>query len=191
MKSTERPRFCCSDLMRFATSNCVVTSSAVVGSSASNRRGSVESAAVMATRWSITEQDIAKLFAAGLVPGILTVVLYFLVVRCVTTLWPEAGPPADRASWAKRFGSLRRTFGVLVLFLLIIGGLFFGVFTATEAGGIGAVGALCFALLRKKMSIRAFVGSLFEAAETTAMIFAVAFGALVLNQFINLVRHAN
>jgi tripartite ATP-independent transporter DctM subunit len=134
----------------------------------------------------LTEQDIAKLFAAGLIPGVLTVVLYFVVVRSVTAIWPEVGPPADRATWSMRFASLRRTYGVLALFLLIIGGLFFGVFTATEAGGIGAVGALGFAIVRKKMTLRIFWGSLVEAAETTAMIFAVAFGALVLNQFINL-----
>jgi len=134
----------------------------------------------------LTEQDIGKLFMAGVGPGILTLVLYFAVIQIVTRLFPGVGPSAERWSWADRLHALGKTWGVVVLFILVLGGLFLGVFTPTEAGGIGAVGALLFAILRRKMSVRIFVDSLIEAAETTAMIFAVAFGALVLNQFINL-----
>lgn len=134
----------------------------------------------------LAEQDIAKLFMAGLIPGILTVVLYVVVVKAVTALWPSVGPRAEQVSWHDRWSALGRTWGVVVLFALILGGLFFGVFTSTEAGGIGAVGALIFAVLRRKMTVRIFLASLAEGVQTTAMIFAVAFGALVLNQFINI-----
>ncbi len=134
----------------------------------------------------LAEQDIAKLFMAGIVPGILTVLVYIGVVKTVTALWPSVGPQGERASWRARWIALGKTWGVVVLFTLILGGLFFGIFTSTEAGGIGAVGALFFAAIRRKMSFRIFMDSLAEAVETTAMIFAVAFGALVLNQFINI-----
>jgi len=78
-----------------------------------------------------------------------------------------------------------------VLFLVSIGGISFGVFTPTEGGGIGAVGALLFAIARKKMNLRVFFYGLAEAAETTAMIFAIAFGALILNNFVNIAEMPN
>jgi tripartite ATP-independent transporter DctM subunit len=80
---------------------------------------------------------------------------------------------------------------VIVLFLVSIGGISFGVFTPTEGGGIGAVGALLFAIARKKMNLRVFFYGLAEAAETTAMIFAIAFGALILNNFVNIAEMPN
>lgn len=78
-----------------------------------------------------------------------------------------------------------------MLFLVSIGGISFGVFTPTEGGGIGAVGALLFAIARKKMNLRVFFYGLAEAAETTAMIFAIAFGALILNNFVNIAEMPN
>ena len=134
----------------------------------------------------LTEEDVAKLFMAGVVPGLVTVIAYISVIRLVTAIWPHAGPPGERASWNERWRSLYKVWGVLFLFLLIMGGIFLGVFTSTEAGGIGAVGALVFAIIRRKMSWRIFVNSLIEGARTTAMIFTVAFGALILNQFVNI-----
>ncbi|MAF46713.1 MAG: TRAP transporter large permease subunit [Rhodospirillales bacterium] len=134
----------------------------------------------------LTETDIAKLFIGGIIPGLITVVVYIIVISGVVRVWPHLGPPGHRSSWAERFTSLYKVWGVLVLFLLILGGIFFGVFTPTEAGGIGAVGALAFALGRRKMSWERFYASLIEAASITATIFSVAFGALILNQFVNI-----
>jgi C4-dicarboxylate transporter, DctM subunit len=134
----------------------------------------------------LTEEDIAKLFMAGVIPGLITIAAYIAVIRIVTAIWPEIGPPGERTSWHDRLTSLYKVWGVLFLFFLIMGGIFFGIFTSTEAGGIGAGGALIFAILRRKMSWQIFVDSLIEAARTTAMIFTVAFGALILNQFINI-----
>lgn len=134
----------------------------------------------------LTEEDIAKLFVAGIIPGLITVGAYIAVIKIVTAIWPQIGPPGDRASWAHRLKSLYKVWGVLFLFFLIMGGIFFGVFTSTEAGGIGAAGALLFAIIRKRMSLKVFYESLVEGAMTTAMIFTVAFGALILNQFINM-----
>ncbi|HUB97471.1 MAG TPA: TRAP transporter large permease subunit [Stellaceae bacterium] len=134
----------------------------------------------------LTQEDIAKLFLAAIVPALLSVAVYFCVVQVVTLIKPAAGPRAPKAPWGVRMRALAQVWGVLVLFALIMGGITFGVFTATEAGGIGASGALILAILRGKMSWPIFYGSLVEAATTTAMIFTVIFGALVLTQFVNI-----
>jgi C4-dicarboxylate transporter, DctM subunit len=134
----------------------------------------------------LTEQDIAKLFLAAIGPVFVSIAVYFAVVQVVTIVKPRSGPRAERPSWAVRWRSLYKVWGVLTLFALIMGGITFGIFTATEAGGIGATGALLLAILRRKMSWRIFYESLVEAATTTAMVFTVIFGALVLNQFVNI-----
>jgi len=134
----------------------------------------------------LTEQDIAKLFIAAIGPVLASIGVYFAVIRIVTFFKPAAGPPANRADWIARWRGLYKVWGVLALFLLVMGGITFGVFTATEAGGIGAAGALLLAILRRKMSWRIFYESLMDAAITTAMVFAVILGALVLNQFVNI-----
>ncbi|MBT4937929.1 MAG: TRAP transporter large permease subunit, partial [Rhodospirillaceae bacterium] len=115
----------------------------------------------------LTEEDIAKLFMAGVIPGLITIAAYIAVIRIVTSIWPEIGPPGVRTAWKERLTSLYKVWGVLFLFFLIMGGIFFGVFTSTEAGGIGAGGALIFAIMRKKMTWSIFVDSLIEAARTT------------------------
>ncbi|HVA11721.1 MAG TPA: TRAP transporter large permease [Stellaceae bacterium] len=134
----------------------------------------------------LTEQDIVKLFLAAILPVFVSIAVYFGVVQVVTLVNPKAGPRAERPSWGTRWRSLYKVWGVLTLFALIMGGITFGVFTVTEAGGIGATGALTLAILRRKMSWRIFYESLVEAATTTAMVFTVIFGALVLNQFVNI-----
>src|SRR5580692_3628411 len=104
----------------------------------------------------LTEEDIAKLFLAAIVPALASIAVYFGVVQVVTLIRPAAGPRAPKASWAVRGRALAKVWGVLVLFSLIMGGITFGVFTATEAGGIGASGALFLAILRGKMTWRIF-----------------------------------
>jgi tripartite ATP-independent transporter DctM subunit len=134
----------------------------------------------------LTEQSIGDLFIAGIIPGILTIMLYIVVIWVVARFWPHMAPRAPKEAWIIRWRTLSKIWAVLVLFLAIIGGITFGVFTPTEGGGIGAIGALLFAIARRKMSWRIFYHSLAEAAETTAMIFTIAFGALVLNNFVNI-----
>ncbi len=134
----------------------------------------------------LTEEDVAKLFLAALLPAVMSVLVYSGVVLTVTFFKPQAGPRAEKASWRERFGALRKVWGVLALFALIMGGITFGIFTATEAGGIGATGALLLAYLRGRMSWTILARALVEAATTTGMIFTVIFGALVLTQFINI-----
>lgn len=134
----------------------------------------------------LTESDIGKLFLAGILPGLLTLALYALTIGIVVRIWPESGPRGDRSDWRTRFVSLGKVWGVVVLFLLILGGIFFGIYTPSEAGAIGAAGALLFAVGRRKLNLKQFYASLVEAGVITTQIFTVAFGALILNQFINL-----
>lgn len=134
----------------------------------------------------LTEQDIAALFAAGLLPGLLTIVLYIIVILVLTTIWPHLGPAVDRTSWRERFRRTIKIWGIVVLFFLIMGGISFGLFTPNEAGGIGAMGALLFALGRRKMTWPIFVSSLVDAAKTTAMVFSIGIGALVFNNLVTM-----
>jgi len=134
----------------------------------------------------LTEEDIAALFVAGIVPGIITVVAYILVIILVTRIWPVMGPRGERSGWRVRFRTLSRVWGVVLLFLLIMGGISFGVFTPNEAGAIGAIGALVFSMFRGRMSLKIFFESLLEAVHTTAMVLVIVIGALVLNNFVTL-----
>lgn len=134
----------------------------------------------------MTEQDIAALFAAGLLPGILSILLYVIVIVVLTIIWPELGPAAPESSWRDRFRLTLKIWGIIVLFCLIMGGISFGIFTPNEAGGIGAMGALLFALWRRKMTKSIFYSSLIDAAKTTSMVFTIGIGALVYNNLVTM-----
>lgn len=139
----------------------------------------------------LTETSIGDLFIAGIIPGLITVLLYITVIWWVAFFRPDLAPRAEKSSWSHRWHSLSKVWGVLVLFLVIIGGITFGIFTPTEGGGIGAIGALMFAIGRKKMNLRIFFYAMAEAAETSAMVFTIAFGALILNNFVNIAEMPN
>ena len=133
----------------------------------------------------LTETDIAQLFAGGILPGLLTIALYVGVVIAVNAVAPHWGPRGLRATWGERVRSLSKIGGILLLFGLIMGGIFLGIFTPSEAGGIGAAGALLFAMARGRITWTILLDSLSEAVRITAVIFTVLFGSLVLNQFLN------
>ncbi len=133
----------------------------------------------------MTESDIGRLFIAGIVPGILGIGLYLVAVMITVRLNPASGPPGERMAWPERWRALRGVWGVLVLFTLVIGGIYGGVFTPTEAGGIGAFGGFLFALLRGRLGWRDLVQILTESVRTTAMIFTILIGALIFSNYIN------
>jgi len=133
----------------------------------------------------ITETDIGKLFIAGILPGIVAVVCLCLAVVVVTWRDPQAGPAAERQSWAGRLRALRNVWGVGVLFALVIGGIYGGVFTATEGAGVGAAGAFVFALLRGTLTPRVLMEILQDSARTTAMLFTILIAAMVFTSFVN------
>ena len=142
----------------------------------------------------LTETSIGKLFIAGVVPGLLGVILYLVAVKYTIVRDPEAGPAGDRSTWAERLAALRGVWAVLLLFFLVIGGLY-GVldvwpvhltFSPTEAAGMGASGAFLIALSRGSLNFRAVVHVLIEAAQTTAALFTVLIGAWIFSNFVNL-----
>lgn len=134
----------------------------------------------------LTETDIAALFLAALVPGILLAVLYMAVAWLVVFFKPELGRPADRLPFRERFQSLRKTSLVGLLFLLVLGGMYLGVFTPTEAAGIGAAGAFGIMALRGKASRVIIAEALIEAMLTTAALLLVVGSALVFNNFLTI-----
>ncbi len=134
----------------------------------------------------LTDQDIGKLFIAGIGPGLLLGALFLLAIWWTVRRDPAKGPRGVRVDWPTRFAKLGKIWGVLALFTLVVGGLYGGIFTATEASSIGATGALVFAASRRKLSWPLVLESLVEAGKTTAMIFAIAFGGMVFSNFITL-----
>ena len=133
----------------------------------------------------LTQQSIGKLFAAGILPGLIGVLFYLLAVRYVTWRRPEAGPVAERKDWPARLRALGQVWGVVVLFVIVMGGIYGGVFSPTEAAGIGAAGAFLFALLRGALTLPILWEVLEESATTTAMLFTVLIGAILFANFIN------
>lgn len=133
----------------------------------------------------LTEQSVGKMFIAGILPGLLAIVLYICAVRWVTWRDPAAGAAGERTTWRERLAALKDVWGVLLLFILVIGGIYGGVFTATEAGGVGACGAFLFALLRRRLTWAVLADVLLESARTTGMIFTILIGALIFANFVN------
>jgi tripartite ATP-independent transporter DctM subunit len=139
----------------------------------------------------MTEQSIGALFAAGVVPGIMATLFYMSAAAIVTARNPELGPPGERSSWADRFKAIREIWGVIVLFGIVMGGMYGGWFTPTEAAGIGAMGGFLFALVRGTLTGPVLVDILVSSARTTAMLFTILIGASVFASFANFTTMPN
>jgi tripartite ATP-independent transporter DctM subunit len=133
----------------------------------------------------VTETSIGKLFAAGMVPGLLAVFMMCLTISFITWRDPSAGPAAERSSWAERFDAMKDVWAVAVLFVIVMGGIYGGVFTTTEGAGIGAFGAFIIALMRRSLNVSVTLDILVESARTTGMLFMILVGALVFANFVN------
>jgi len=133
----------------------------------------------------MTEQSIGALFAAGVIPGLVATGFYLLASVWVTHRHPDWGPPGERSSWAERFAALKQIWGVLLLFALVMGGMYGGFFTPTEAAGVGAMGGFLFALARRALNVKATVQVLSESARTSAMLFTIVIGASLFANFLN------
>lgn len=136
----------------------------------------------------LTQASIGKLFLAGLVPGILMAALFIFAIYLQCRLKPEMGPRGKGTSWQGKIRSLGKTWGMLLLFVLVMGGIYLGVFTPTEAAGIGAFGAFVVALGKRKLDWPALVQCLMETGKTTAMIFLIIIGANIFSTFLGLAR---
>ncbi len=133
----------------------------------------------------VTETSIGKLFAAGMIPGLLAVVMMCLTISFLTWRDPSSGPAAERSSWAERMDAMKDIWAVAFLFVIVMGGIYGGVFTTTEGAGIGAFGAFIIALLRKSLNWSVTLDILIESARTTGMMFMILVGALVFANFVN------
>jgi C4-dicarboxylate transporter DctM subunit len=133
-----------------------------------------------------TETNIGKLFAAGILPGIVGATLLCLAVVYSTWRDPASGPPGQRVSWLERARAVAEVWAVAALFLFVMGGIYGGLFTATEGAGMGAFGAMVFALWRRALSWQTLYAALVESARTTAMLFMILIGALMFAEFVNI-----
>ena len=139
----------------------------------------------------LTEQNIAKMFLAALVPGILAVLGYIIVIGLYVRFYKDPGPVKARICWKKRLLLFRNIWQIILIFLVMIFGIYLGWFTPTEGGAIGAGGTFLIAILSKKLNLNDLIDVIESTAITTAMIFLVLLGAEFFNSFIALTQLPN
>jgi len=143
---------------------------------------------VLAVYAILTQQDIGKLFMAGVVPGLLAILMYMLTIGLIVMVKPGFLPAGERKPWAERMASLKDVWAPLALFVFVIGGLYGGVFTPSEAGGMGAAGAFILGVLRRRLSLPQIREALLEATRTCAAVFTVLIGALLFGYFLTITQ---
>ncbi|MBW1713320.1 MAG: TRAP transporter large permease [Deltaproteobacteria bacterium] len=136
----------------------------------------------------LTEQSVGKLFAAGIIPGIILTLLFICTIFFICRRNPALAPVGAKTTLKEKLASLSGIGEALVLFLLVMGGLFVGWFTPTEAGAVGAGGALLIVILRRQITWSGFVGALVETTRITCMIFVIVTGAVILGRFLAVTR---
>ncbi|MDD5206143.1 MAG: TRAP transporter large permease [Desulfobacterales bacterium] len=132
----------------------------------------------------MTEQSIGKLFMAGILPGVLLSVLFILAIYIWVSVKPEIAPVAEKQTLKERLRSLKGLIEVFLLFILVMGGLFVGIFTPTEAGAVGALGGLVIPLVSGNLSWKGFLDALYSSTRTTSMILMIVAGATVFGHFL-------
>jgi tripartite ATP-independent transporter DctM subunit len=143
---------------------------------------------VLAVYGIITEQDIGKLFIAGVIPGIVAVLMYMATISLIGYLRPGFLPAGKPASWRERWEATRGVWATMLLFLFVIGGIYGGLFTPTEAAGMGAAGAFIIGVVRRRLDWSEILRSLLEATRTTAAVFTVLIGALLFGYFLTITQ---
>jgi len=139
----------------------------------------------------LTQQSLGALFVAAMIPACLGIALYVLAVLIKVRLDPTAGPPGPKASWAERCGAMLRVWPVLLLFALVMGGIYTGLFTPTEAAAVGAAGSILLGVATQSLSRKGFALAARETVETTGMLFLVMIGAAVFNYMVETSGLAN
>lgn len=135
------------------------------------------------------EQSVGKLFLAGIIPGLLLMLLYMLVIYIVARRRPELGPPGPRFGWGARVRALGGgLIEVMVIFAISLGGLFAGWFTPTEAGAVGVAGVMLVTVVQKRLTLKMIRESLADTMKTTAMIMLLVAAAVIFGRFIAVSR---
>ncbi|MBW2610342.1 MAG: TRAP transporter large permease [Deltaproteobacteria bacterium] len=132
----------------------------------------------------ITTQSIGKLLIAGVLPGLLLAFTYMAIIYIRVKLNPAMGPRTPKVGLKEKLQGLKAIWGIIVLFILIVGGIYYGIFTPTEAAGIGAFGTLLFAMGRRRLNWKSFYHSLIQATGTTVMILLIMIGATLFGAFL-------
>ncbi len=143
---------------------------------------------VLAVYGIITQQDIGKLFMAGVLPGLLAITMYMITIGIIGRVKPGFLPAGPRASWKDRAGAIRDVWSPVLLFIIVLGGLYGGRFTPTEAGGMGAAGAFIIGVLRRRLSGQGIKAALLQATRTAAAVFTVLIGALLFGYFLTITQ---
>jgi C4-dicarboxylate transporter DctM subunit len=143
---------------------------------------------VLAVYGLITQQDVGKLFMAGIMPGLLAMVMYMATISIIVRVRPDYLPVVPKASRAERLQAMRDVWAPVLLFVFVIGGLYGGVFTPTEAGGVGASGAFILGVLRGRLGKSEIRASLLQATRTAAAVFTVLIGALLFGYFLTITQ---
>jgi tripartite ATP-independent transporter DctM subunit len=135
---------------------------------------------------SLTEESIGRLFIAGVIPGLMEAVFYIFTIYIICKIKPAMGPPGPSSTLREKIVSLKDTWGILVLFFLVIGGIYGGIFTPTEAAGVGAFGAFLLGIIRRKLTFGKILDSLAEASKNTAMLMLMLVGADIFGYFLTM-----
>lgn len=130
-----------------------------------------------------TDQSIAAMFVAGIIPGLLSLLIYVAMVMIRARLNPALAPPTPKVSWQDKFGSLKSTWGMLLLIVVVVSGLYSGLFTPSEAGAIGASIAFLISLLARRLDRKKTSNALLETLKSTSMLFAAVIGAYMVTSF--------
>jgi tripartite ATP-independent transporter DctM subunit len=136
----------------------------------------------------MTETDITQLFFAGVVPGVIAMIFYSLVIVFMGWWKPATMPRGPLYGWRERFLSLKNLWATLLLFLVVLGGMYIGVFTATEAAGVGAVGALVIGLVRGQLKTRQIKETLIGSLRISASIMTIVLGAYLFGYFLTITQ---
>ena len=136
----------------------------------------------------LTEQSIGALFVAGILPAILVTILFIISIYIRCRLNPEQGPAGERFTWSQKIKSLFGMGETMIVFILVMGGLFIGLFTPTEAAAVGAFGVLAVSLIRRQLTWEGFVKSLYETLRTSCMVMMLIAGAVIFGKFLAVTR---
>lgn len=134
----------------------------------------------------LTEQPIGVLFIAGILPGIILTIMLMGTVTIITKIDPSSGPAGPKSSWKSRFADMKMIGPISALMLLVLGGIYAGIFTPTEAGAMGAFGSLVITFLSRHLTYKKFINSVVEAGATTAMLLALLVGAFIFMKFMTI-----
>jgi C4-dicarboxylate transporter, DctM subunit len=136
----------------------------------------------------LTEQSIGKLFAAGILPGILLCFLFLLTIHLRVVKNPSLAPPGPKSNIREKFRSFAGILETMILFALVMGGIFFGLFTPTEAAAIGAFMTLLIAIIRRQLHWKGFIQSLADTTKISCMIMVIVTGAVIFGHFMAITR---